>query len=202
LTKRPHIVAAHRRFNGICQVASVCTPPNTIGPCTRVHNPNGIVSAIFAQLMAERPYLQCTALYLKIATYLGDLEPIYYMIPWAYPIPQPKQHLDWIDRFCAAQRRVHVPYSLLYNGPRLRPSKLPLPTGDLDPRLTHDTFGPPESSTQTEFRSVESFCICIGLTTVTDRPTEHVTPSVTTGRIYVSLRSTAMRPIIYIYMNL
>jgi len=31
-----------------------------------------------------------------------------------------------------------------------------------------------------------------GLTTVTDRPTDHATPSVTIGRVYV--RSTAMRP--------
>ena len=50
------IAAAQRRFNGICQVAPVCTPPDTcfLGP-TRVHNPNciSIGSAVFAQLTAE-----------------------------------------------------------------------------------------------------------------------------------------------------
>jgi len=37
--------------------------------------------------------------------------------------------------------------------------------------------------------------VLAGLTSVTDRPTDHATQSVTIGRIYV--RSTAMRPINY-----
>jgi len=49
------IAAAHRRFNGIRQVAQLCTPPNTcfIGP-TRFQTPNtiSIGSAVFAQLTA------------------------------------------------------------------------------------------------------------------------------------------------------
>ena len=47
------------RFNGICWVATVCTPPNTcfLGPIG-VQIPNGITigSAIFAKLMAESCY--------------------------------------------------------------------------------------------------------------------------------------------------
>ena len=53
------------------------------------------------------------------------------------------------------------------------------------------SFGPPESTTQTANRSVQSFFA--GLTTVTDRPTDHATRSTTIDRIFV--RRTAMRPI-------
>ena len=52
------------------------------------------------------------------------------------------------------------------------------------------SFGPPESTTETSNRSVQSFFA--GLTTLTDRPTDHATRPVTIGRIYV--HSTAMRP--------
>jgi len=37
---------------------------------------------------------------------------------------------------------------ILYNGTLLSPSKLPLPMGDLDPRLIHGSLDPPKSSTQ------------------------------------------------------
>jgi len=55
------IAAAHRRFNGISQMAPVCTTPNTcrcfVGP-TLVQIPNGmsIGSAVFAQLTADSRY--------------------------------------------------------------------------------------------------------------------------------------------------
>ena len=60
------VAAAHGRFDGIRQVAPVCTPSNTciLGP-TRVQIANGITigSGVFAQLMAKRPYtLQWAAL--------------------------------------------------------------------------------------------------------------------------------------------
>ena len=53
------IAAAHGRFNGIRQVAQVCTPPNTclIGPPGfQIPNAISIGSAVFAQLTA---YSQC-----------------------------------------------------------------------------------------------------------------------------------------------
>ena len=61
---------------------------------------------------------------------------------------------------------------------------------DLDPHLTCGSLRQPESTTQTVPRLVKPFFS--GLTTVTDRPTDHATQSVTTGRIHV--HSTAMRP--------
>jgi len=30
------------------------------------------------------------------------------MIHWVYPSPHPKQHLDWISRFCTAHRSVSL----------------------------------------------------------------------------------------------
>ena len=45
---------------------------------------------------------------------------------------------------------------IIYNG-RLFPPKLPLPMGDLDAHLTHDSFGPYEPTTQTASRSVQPF---------------------------------------------
>jgi len=62
--------------------------------------------------------------------------------------------------------------------------------GDLDPHLIHGSPGPPKSSTQTAVRSVQPFFA--GLTSVTDRPTDHATQLVRIGRIYI--RSTAVRP--------
>jgi len=119
------------------------------------------------------------------------------------------------------------------------------PLSTAGPRLTHDSLGPLEPTTQTASRSVQPFlhrrsqsapilyngaplsslkiahshgrsgplsntwfpgltrvlnpnsisisaAVCAGLTSVTDRLTDHATRWVTIGRIYV--RSTAMRP--------
>ena len=54
----------------------------------------------------------------------------------------------------------------------------------------HASLRPPESKSQTASRLVQPFFA--GLTTVTDRPTDRETRSVTIGRIYIL--STAMRP--------
>ena len=108
-----------------------------LGP-TRVLNPNGIsiVSAVFAQLTAERPFTM------------------------GRPAPFP---------------------SLL----KIAPSH-----GGSGPHLIHDSLGPPEFLNPNGI-SIGS-AVFVGLTSVTDRSTDHATWSVTTGRIYV--RSTAMRP--------
>jgi len=51
------IAAAQRRFNGIRQVAPVCTSPNPWAhPIPNIPNGISIDSADFARLMAESPY--------------------------------------------------------------------------------------------------------------------------------------------------
>jgi len=57
--------------------------------------------------------------------------------------------------------------------------------------LMHGFSSAPEFSTHTASRSVQPFFNFAGLTSVTDRQTDHATQSVTTDHIYV--RRTAMR---------
>jgi len=79
-----------------------------------------------------------------------------------------------------AQFTAECLYTLQWAAPF--PQNCPFPWGGSGPHLIYGSWGPLESSTQT----------ASGLTTVTDRPTDHATRSVTINRIYV--RSTAMRP--------
>jgi len=68
----------------------------------------------------------------------------------------------------------------------------PFPWGHLDLHLIHDSLGP--SNPQPNGISIGS-AVFAWLTSVTDRPdrpTDHATRSVTTGRIYI--RRTAMGP--------
>jgi len=52
------------------------------------------------------------------------------MLPWAHPIPNPKQHRDRFSRFFTAHGRVDI----LYNGPPVFSQKLPIPIrGSLGP---------------------------------------------------------------------
>ena len=66
---------------------------------------------------------------------------------------------------------------ILYNGPSLLLSKLPLTMGDVDRHVIHGSLDLPEPSTQTASQSVQLFFA--GFTTVTDRqtnrPTDHAT---------------------------
>ena len=110
------------------------------------------------------------------------------MIPWAHPSPQPKRRVDWFSLF--AQVTAECPYTLQWDTPPLPPKKLPFPMGGSEPNLTHGFLGPPEYSTQTASRSVEPFFA--GLTSVTDRSTDHATQSVITGHLR-TVRSTVMR---------
>jgi len=101
------IATAYGRFNGISQVAPVCTPPKTcfLGPI-RFLNPNGISigSAAFAQLTAERPYIlhgpSFHPLKLPLPTGICTLSNTWFLGPT--PSPQPKQHLNWFSCFCMA----------------------------------------------------------------------------------------------------
>jgi len=66
--------------------------------------------------------------------------------------------------------------------------------GDLDAHLTHDSLGPSKLTSSQRKLYLGRSAVFAGLTTVIDRQTDHATRSVTTGRIYVRSRPTAMRP--------
>ena len=82
-------------------------------------------------------------------------------------------------------------FPLLYNGRPLSPSNLYLRMkGDLDPHLTHDSLGPPESTTQTSSWLVQPFSA--GLT-IMNRPTDRPRYSICNNRPH--LHSTVMWPL-------
>jgi len=111
------------------------------------------------------------------------------MIPTAHRRPQPKR----ISIGSAVFAHMTAERPIRYSGMPRSQSKLPLPMGDLDPHLILGSLGPPKSSIQTASRSVQPF-LQGSLVWQTDRPTDHATLSVTIGRIYMYVRSTAMRP--------
>jgi len=93
------MTATHGQFNGIRQVAPVCTPPNTcfLGT-TIVQIPNGISigSAFFAQLTAERPYtLHGPPFPSQNCLFPWGIWTPSNMISWAHLSPQPKWDLNW-----------------------------------------------------------------------------------------------------------
>jgi len=146
------------------------------------------VQRFFAQLMAESPCtFQWAPLSPKLPLPIGDLDPHQLnMIPWAYPSPQPKQHLDQFRNFCTDNNRVSLYFTMGHPFP---PQNCHFPWGKWTPSNIW-FLGPTKFSTQTASWSVQLFFA--GLTSVTDRQTDHATRSVTIGRIYVS--STAMWP--------
>jgi len=94
------IIVAHGRLNGIRQVESVFTSPNTCfgGPGRPdSKSQSRSVQQFFVPLTAQRPYtLQWAALPLKIESSLGRM--------WTPLVhSHPKRHLDRFSRFC----RVH-----------------------------------------------------------------------------------------------
>jgi len=79
--------------------------------------------------------------------------------------------------------------SILYNG-RPFPSKLPISIGGSGP--PSNALIPCAHWSPQPKRHLDLLAVFEGLSSVTDRPTDHATRSVTKDRIYV--RSTAMRP--------
>ena len=79
-----------------------------------------------------------------------------------------------------------IQVAMLYNGPPILPSKLPLPMGYLDPHLIHGSLSPQPKQHLNQF---SRFCRVHGNYV---RLTDHATGSVTIGCIYV--HSTAMPP--------
>ena len=70
------------------------------------------------------------------------------------------------------------------------PQNCPFPWGNVDPDLTHGSFGQPKPITQTASQSVHLFFA--GLKTVTDRPTDRPCYSVCNNRPHLAY--VAMRP--------
>jgi len=84
----------------------------------------------------------------------GDLHPVEDMVPRAQRRPRPKRPLDRFSHFLhGSQQRVPI----LYNGPLLSLSKLPIRMADVDSYQTHGSLGPTESKYQTTSRSVQPF---------------------------------------------
>jgi len=103
---------------------------------------------------------------------------------WAHPRPQPKRHLYRFSRFCAA----HGTVPIFYNEPPLFSLEIATLQGDLLFHLIHGSFTPSELTTQTAYRSAQTFL-------QGSRPTDHATLSITIGRIYVVLRCGLIIPI-------
>jgi len=107
-----------------------------------------------------------------------------YILPWIHPSPHTKRLLDRVS----PSSRQTVP--ILYNGPPLPYQNCPF-AGGSGPHLMHGSLGPRESATQMASRSVQPFLQSSRSSQTnwpTDRQTDHTTPSVTTGRIYVVIR--------------
>jgi len=111
------------------------------------------------------------------------VHPTSYMLPWDHSSPNPKPHLDWFSRFCTAHSRKLLCFAM---GRPFPPQNCPFPWGSEPPWFLAPTRVLNPNST------LIASAILAGLTTVTDRSTDHATRSVTIGRICV--RSTAMQP--------
>jgi len=101
------------------------------------------------------------------------------MLLSAHPNPQPNRHIDRFSHFCTAHCSV-VWHARACPSPNIASSH-----GESGPHLIiRGSLSPPGSTTQTASRSVQPF-LQLGITTVTDRPTDLTTRSVAIGRIYV-----------------
>ena len=65
-----------------------------------------------------------------------------------------QRHLDRFSRFCTAHSRKSLHFAM---DARSRP-KLPLPTGDLHPRLTHDSLVHPTPQPKRQLDQFSRFC--------------------------------------------
>jgi len=119
--------------------------------------------------------------------------PIQCMLPWTHRSPHPKRNVDRFSHFCT----VHCRQSLYLIMGRPFPLKIALCRGsgrpsNLPARLCHMVLGLTRVHNPNGM-SIGSAVLHDTRSSVrqTDRQTDHATPSVTIGRIY--LRSTAMR---------
>jgi len=115
------------------------------------------------------------------------------MFPWTHPVLIPNDISSVQPFSCTAHGRQSLYFTI---GRPFPPQNCHFAWGS-GLHLIHGSLCPPESTSQTTFRSVQPFFA--GLATMTDRQTDRQTDrplystwSVTTGSIYVG--STAMRP--------
>ena len=105
------------------------------------------------------------------------------MIPWAHSSPQPKWHLDRFSHFRTGDRRVSLYFTM---GRSFPPQNCPFPWGIWTPSSTW--FLGLTRVLNPNGISIGA-AVFAGLTSVTDRPTDHATRSVTTAAsTYVVLR--------------
>jgi len=108
------------------------------------------------------------------------------MLSKTHPSPHPKWHLNRFSHLYTVHGRVSLYFTL--GSPSHQ--NCPFAWGSR-PHLTHGSFGPPESTTQTASGSVQWFLHGSQLRQ-TDRLTDQPTQSATIGHIYEC--NTAMRP--------
>jgi len=96
------------------------------------------------------------------------------MIPWAHPSPKLKRPLDRFSHFCTNDHRVSLYFTMGYHFPL---KNCPL---DWTHLISNTWFLWPTRVVNPNCISITSV-IFAGLTSVTDRPTDHTTPSVSIG---------------------
>jgi len=103
------------------------------------------------------------------------------MLPSAHPSPQSKREIDRFSRSCTAHGRksLYLQWAVLFQ-------KMPLPMGGLDPPF-NTRFPGPTCVLNPNSISIGS-AVFAGLTSVTYRPTDHATRSVTIDSICVPPR--------------
>jgi len=85
---------------------------------------------------------------------MGDLDPIYDVVPWLHLTQHLKQHLKSVQPFCTAHGRQSLSFSM---GTSFTP-KLPISMGISGPHLIRGSSeDPPESSTQMASCSILPF---------------------------------------------
>jgi len=101
--------------------------------------------------------------------------------------PPCKQHLDRFSGFCTAHGRKSL-YSYTLRGANTIPLKISHSRADLqDSHLIHGSLGPSQSSPKRHLDRFSHFCTAHESWSWQsgDRQTDHATPSVAIGRIYV-----------------
>jgi len=86
---------------------------------------------------------------------MGDLNPRLNTL-FLRPIRAHNPNSIAIGSAVFVQMTTECPYTLQWDAPS-GPQNYPFLWGDLDPHLMYDFLGPPESSTQTASRSVQTF---------------------------------------------
>jgi len=128
--------------------ASFCPPESTIQTANRPIQP------FLHSSLQKVPILRMGSSSPKLPLAKGDLDP-HLILGSLRPPESSTQTVSRSFHPFLHRRPQSVP--ILYSGTPLPLSKLPLPTGDLDPHLIHGSLGPPESSTKTVSRSFQPF---------------------------------------------